>query len=180
MRIVLARLQSLKAVALSNEGPDSRSATLIDKMTALGVQVDIQLPEVLTPPAPLSDDPVNAAPAKSDMSPAEQVMETQQAPVPAVEAAPVEQVTPPPADALPNADGASQPVAEQGTENTGTPVPTVADGAPSGDGSAPTVASQSDPGDEDPTPADKETIASLDARVDALEGHPRGGKVSRQ
>lgn len=37
---------------------------------------------------------------------------------------------------------------------------------------------QADPGDEDPTPPEKETIASLDKRIDQLE-RP-GGKVSRQ
>lgn len=211
MRIVLARLQSLKAVALSNEGPDSRSATLIDKMTALGDQVDIQLPEVLIPPAeqvtsdpaPVPDgsggvggvamaDAVGQSESPAPAAVPEQVTETQPAPVPAVEAAPVEQVTPPPADALPNADGASQPVAEQVTEmptsvsgtstNPNTPTtnasPSTVDGATAG--VSPDSVVQADPGDEDPTPPEKETMESVDRRLDALEGHPRGGKVSRQ
>ncbi len=235
MRIVLARLQSLKAVALSN-GNDGAAAA-IDQMTALGEPIDIQLPEVLVPPTevtpvpvevplpttieeahdavqagthtreelvdagviptvdtippppepaaePVPESPTSSEPAVSADAPAtsapEQVTETPAPmtadPVPPVDTAPPasepatsapEQVTPPDGD-QPAQPDAPPVVGPEVPASDGVQATPVSDGA---------VTPQSDPADEDPTPADKETVASLDARLDKIE---RPGKVSRQ
>lgn len=210
MRIVLARLESLKAVALSNEGPDSNSARLIDKMAGLGKQIDIQLPAVLHPvedpaaPEPaIVVDPVIPQPVVDEGGP-EPVATADVPPTstdgPGVDGSggavagpadgPAIPVTDSPASVPPpSADtGSTGPVEPQPVEPAAAPVvdqvtdhPALPVSEPSGTGdvAVPAVDSsmnQSDPGDEDPTPADRETIESLDARLDAVEGHPRKRK----
>lgn len=189
MNIVLARLQT--ALAIANKEGDTNAAAeftaAIRDLTPFARDPFI-MPDVLTPPA----DPVP------------QVMETPATdPVPA--SAPETQpsvasdapVTPDPTSSAPAVD-ASAPVSSAPEQVAESPAPTdvgtrpvASDGADSGAAAVGGVSSdttpvpepvqpvapQADPADEDPTPADKETIDTLDARIDALEGHPR--KVSR-
>lgn len=215
MRIVLARLQSLKAVALSNGNADA--ATAIDQMTLLGTPIDIQLPEVLMPPSdqtPAPDPlppPTTIAEAHDQVqagvitreeavesgvishvdqlapSPAEVEAGVENVPPPVVLPQPVETpvaVDPAPVDPAPAAVLPETPVApvmETPVGSGGAVLPEPA--APSAEPVAavePTPVAQGDAGDEDPTPADQQTMETIDQRLDALEGHPRGGKVSRQ
>lgn len=207
MKFVLARLQSLKAVALK-DGKGNEEAN-IGKMLALGALVDIQLPEVLAPtdPAPLE----SGAPATdATPTPPEQVTppvaagsegpaaESSGDPAPAVEPTPAVELGAPVTDPQPApvavdpvpdvapapADVPSEPAAtpEQVTETTPTPAAADPLGSPGAAVVGQEAVAQADPGDEDPTPADKETMASIDARVDKLEDAAgiRKGKVSRQ
>jgi hypothetical protein len=194
MKITMARLQTALAIAKGNGDSAAASSfsSAISNISDL-VRVPYILPENLTPPA--------AAPDISTMSTQEVHDAVQAGVIPhedavaaGVNVAPLDQPvieSPAPAgepgiqgNALP--DGSPQPVTE-----TASP-PVVAEAAPvepavTPDPSVPTAeqaapvdaaaTSAGDPGDEDPTPADKETIASLDARLDKIE---RPGKVSRQ
>lgn len=110
---------------------------------------------------PVTPDPTSSAPAVDASAPASSVPD----------AAPVAPAA---------SDAAPQPAAEQPAAD---PTPVIVQVSVPGPDSVPNAAAPvaaSLPADEpvDPTPPESQTIDTLDARLDALEGHPR--KVSRQ
>lgn len=196
MNIVEARLKTAQAIAKANgdSNAEANFAALITDLQAVKHDPYI-LPDVLTPPA-------EAAPTVQEVHDAVQAGETTPEEAHADGLIPSPDVIPPADNPVTPPADTSAPVSAEGpvavadsiapvTESPSAPAvdaPAPVDPA-AGDAPAqpepvvppadpaPAVA-QGDAGDEDPTPADKETIDSLDARVDALEGHPR--KVSRQ
>lgn len=203
MKIVLARLQSIKAVALSNGNADAAGA--IDQMVALGTPIDIQLPEVLMPPS----DPA-PAPVPTTVQEAHDAVQagtiTRQDAVGAGVIQTVDQLPPhpdevPPADPAPAADPVPATVAVDPAPVDPSPpavvvapapdsvIQTVVPDAPVSADVAPVVGpaavTQSDPGDETPAPVDRlgaleQRVAADEAKEEAFEQEVRSGKVSRQ
>lgn len=169
MRIVLARLQSLKAVALSNEGKDSKSAAIIDQMTALGTPVDIQLPAVLNPASdPAAPEPeVVSMPVPTTIAEAHDAVQagviTRQDAVDAGVIQHVDQLPPSPAEVAAGVENVAPPTpvtpavvpqADPGDETTATPVPVPV---------APVVDTPAPAASADPVPAPSAPPAAVDA-----------------
>lgn len=150
MKLAIDRLLSLQALAFVAQGKDSADAATIGSAIARlePLKNTYTLPDTLWPSADkiMSD----AAPVVDPSGP------TNTVPLDSpVVATPAEQVTESPAPVAP-AEPVPAPVPEA--------LAPVADASP-----AQPEAPAAEPVDVDPTPPDKETIASLDARVDAIE-----------
>lgn len=139
-------------------------------------------PEQVTPPpsdvAGADAVPPSAAPVSDGSSATPVSADGQVAVAPSVTSDPISSA--PAADASAPASSVpdAAPVAPAASDAPAEPAAPDAAPAPAPVADAPANPPQAAPDDVDPTPPESQTIDTLDARLDALEGHPR--KVSRQ